>query len=88
MDTLETANAFGIGVRPVVPHADGLDVAVAIDPYRAPGMDAVIDQWVPLVFAVNSLNRSMGLADLYPFVISAAVRDKLAFIHAVVHERR
>ena len=87
MDTLETANAFGIGVRPVVPHAAGLDVSVAIDPYRTPGMDAVIDQWVPLVFAMNSLNRSMGLADLYPFVISDTVRDKLAFIHAMVHER-
>ena len=87
MDTLETASAFGIGVRPVVPHADGLDVDVAIDPYRAPGMDAVIDQWVPLVFAVNSLNRSMGLADLYPFVITEPVRGKLAFIHAMVQER-
>ncbi len=87
MDTLETANAFGIGVHPVVPHGEGLDVAVAIDPYRAPGMDAVIDQWVPLVFAMNSLNRSMGLADLYPFVISEAVRGKLAFIHAMVHDR-
>jgi hypothetical protein len=23
----------------------------------------------------------MGLADIYPFVLSAAVRDKLAFVH-------
>lgn len=87
MDTLETANAFGMGVRPKVPEAEGLQVEVSIDPYGAGAMDAVIDQWVPLVFAVNSLNRSMGLADLYPFVISPAVREKLAFIHAMLHER-
>ena len=87
MDTLETASAFGIGVKPTVPRAEGLEIEVAIDPYRATGMDAVIDQWVPMVFAVNSLNRSMGLADLYPFVISDAVREKLGFIHAMVHDQ-
>ena len=87
MDTLETANAFGIGVKPTVPHAEGLGVEVAIDPYRAAGMDEVIDQWVPMVFAVNSLNRSMGLADLYPFVISPLVREKLGFIHTMVHDQ-
>jgi len=87
MDTLETANAFGMGVRPTVPQAGGLEVDVAIDPYRTTGMDEIIDQWVPLVFAVNSLNRSMGLSDLYPFVISPTVREKLAFIHTMVHDQ-
>ncbi|MCQ8241043.1 zinc-binding metallopeptidase family protein [Rhizosaccharibacter radicis] len=86
MDTLETANAFGLGVKPKVPHAEGLVVEVAIDPYRSMHMDEIVDQWVPLVFAVNSLNRSMGLSDLYPFVISETVRDKLGFIHAMLHD--
>jgi hypothetical protein len=88
MDTLETASAFGLGVKPKVPEAEGLAVEVAIDPYRSMSMDEIIDQWIPLVFAVNSLNRSMGLADLYPFVISDTVRGKLGFIHTMLHEQR
>ncbi|WP_419730112.1 zinc-binding metallopeptidase family protein [Lichenicola sp.] len=87
MDTLETANAFGLDVRPRVPQAEGLEVASAIDPYTTANMDEIIDQWVPLVFAVNSLNRSMGLSDLYPFVISPAVREKLGFIHVMLHDQ-
>ena len=41
--------------------------------------------WLPLSFAVNSLNRSMGQADFYPFVLSNKVMEKMAFIHKVVH---
>ncbi|MBE7211461.1 MAG: putative zinc-binding peptidase [Gluconacetobacter diazotrophicus] len=87
MDTLETANAFGLGVHPRNPGADGLEVLVAIDPYRAARMDEIVAQWVPLVFAVNSLNRSMGLGDLYPFVITPTVQRKLGFVHDLVHDR-
>jgi hypothetical protein len=28
---------------------------------------------LPLTFAVNSINRSMGIADLYPFVLAPPV---------------
>jgi hypothetical protein len=34
---------------------------------------------------MNSLSRSLGHRDFYPFVISAPVRAKLAFVHRVVH---
>ncbi|HSK40759.1 MAG TPA: putative zinc-binding metallopeptidase, partial [Arenibaculum sp.] len=44
--------------------------------------------WLPLAFAVNSLNRSMGQPDLYPFVLSPAAVDKLAFVHGLVHNGR
>jgi len=30
---------------------------------------------------VNHVNRSMGLSDLYPFVLSDFARHKLAFVH-------
>jgi hypothetical protein len=33
-----------------------------------------------LTFAVNAINRSMGLHDLYPFVLNAPAVAKLAFI--------
>ncbi len=34
---------------------------------------------------MNSLNRSMGQPDLYPFVIAPKVIEKLGFVHKVVH---
>ena len=88
MDTLETANAFGMGVHPKVRGSEELTVEVAIDPYVSDSMQPVIDQWLPMTFAMNNLNRSMGLSDLYPFIISPPVRDKLGFIHTMLHEAR
>ena len=34
--------------------------------------------------ALNSLNRSMGLPDVYPFVLAERVIAKLRFVHQVV----
>jgi hypothetical protein len=48
-------------------------------------MDRIIDAWLPLTFAVNSINRSMGQPDLYPFVPAPSVIWKLAFIHDRIH---
>jgi len=79
MDTLETAWAFGIRIDPV--EADGLKAAITQEPYDRVNFDRLIKRWLPLCFAVNSLNRSMGHADFYPFILSAAVIEKLRFIH-------
>jgi len=43
-----------------------------------------IQQWIKLSLALNALNRSMGLSDAYPFVLSAAVIEKLWFVHRVI----
>jgi hypothetical protein len=80
VDTLETAAAFGLRVRPKVSRSEALATAVDFDPHTA-GMERIIDAWLPLTFAVNSINRSMGIADLYPFVLAPPVIVKLAFIH-------
>jgi hypothetical protein len=37
-----------------------------------------------LSVASNSINRCMGLPDLYPFVISAGAAGKLAFVHELI----
>lgn len=50
-------------------------------------MQEIIDAWLPLTFAMNSLNRAMGNHDLYPFVLSPAVVTKLSFVHDIVHGR-
>jgi hypothetical protein len=36
------------------------------------------------VFAINSVSRTMGTRDLYPFVLAPAVITKLGFIHDLV----
>ena len=85
IDTLDTGSAFGMTFRPGADRVGDLSAAVTLDPYRATDMDEVLQAWLPLVFAVNSLNRSMGLADLYPFIISEEVRAKLRFMHRLTH---
>ena len=50
-------------------------------------MQEIIEAWLPLTFAMNSLNRAMGNQDLYPFVLSPAAIAKLSFVHDVVHRR-
>ncbi|MEP6746324.1 MAG: putative zinc-binding peptidase [Bacteroidota bacterium] len=86
MDTLETAYNFGIVINPGK-AGDDLEMQARIgrDPYNTNSFDDIIKMWLPLTFAVNSLNRSMGHQDFYPFIISAAVIEKLRFIHEVVN---
>jgi hypothetical protein len=84
VDTLDTAAAFGVEVDPVASSDPGHNTRIAFDPYRAPGIGALIGAWLPLTYAVNSLNRSMGQPDLYPFVLSAPAIGKLGFIHDLI----
>ena len=84
VDTLETANAFGMRVRPKVSKGADISTAIDFDPHHA-NMDRIIDSWLPLTFAVNSINRSMGVPDLYPFVLAPAVIIKLSFIHDLIN---
>ncbi|MGM0702176.1 MAG: zinc-binding metallopeptidase family protein [Pseudomonadota bacterium] len=51
------------------------------DPYMEPDADRLIHVAAGLVAGVNHVNRSMGLSDLYPFVLSDTARRKLAFVH-------
>jgi hypothetical protein len=78
IDTLETASAFGLVVRPKL--SKGMAARIDFDPLQAE-LDRIIDAWLPLTFAVNSINRSMGVPDLYPFVLSPSVIGKLGFVH-------
>jgi hypothetical protein len=89
VDTLETAASFGLKVDPKVGNDDD-ELSANIDDVkatRARHVQELIDAWLPLTFAVNSLNRSMGQPDLYPFVLSPTVIGKLGYIHDLVHRR-
>jgi hypothetical protein len=84
MDTLETAASFGVSVNPgnVANHAD--QPASTFRFHEQMGFDDMMTGWTPLTCALNSINRGMGLSDLYPFVIPPVVVEKLRFIHQVI----
>jgi hypothetical protein len=44
-----------------------------------------VDQWIPLTLLLNSLNRSLGQDDAYPFALSSRALDKLRFVHKVIY---
>lgn len=89
IDTLEAAYSFGLSINPgIVQNAPGLSTVIKADPYRLENFSDIISMWLPLVFAMNSINRSMGMPDLYPFVIPPVVIEKLRFIHAVCFRSR
>jgi hypothetical protein len=85
VDTLEMASSFDLRVRPKVAATDDLAARIDFDPYATETIGELIEAWVPLTFAVNSLNRCMGAPDLYPFVLSPAAVEKLGFVHRLVH---
>lgn len=62
-----------------------MSTSVNFDPHRVGDLNRLVEAWVPLTFAVNSLNRSMGQPDLYPFVLSPTVIGKFAFVHEVIY---
>jgi hypothetical protein len=83
-DTLETAAAFGLVVAgPDLVHDDSLSSVPAHETSDRP-FEAVIADWLPLTYALNAINRSMGQEDLYPFTLASTVIEKLAFVHGRV----
>lgn len=87
VDTLDTAWHFGLSLSPRVREPGPLTLQALPDPYAAPDFAGLVDGWLALSAAVNSLNQSMGHPDAYPFVLAPAVIDKLRFVHDVIHDR-
>ena len=82
-DTLEVANDFGLvgkSVRLDPAHTES-KARPASDPRSFGG---IINSWAHISIALNSINRCMGLPDLYPFVLSPAVIEKLRFVFEVI----
>jgi hypothetical protein len=46
--------------------------------------DDLMNGWNPVTVALNSMNRSFGTPDPYPFVLAPAATEKLRFVHGVV----
>ena len=86
LDTLETAYQYGLHIQPRT--GDAPQTEHDFDPYDQPDFKALIEHWLPLTFALNSLNRSMGHPNAYPFVLSPMAIHKLDFVHNVVRGAR
>ncbi|MBB5755017.1 zinc-binding metallopeptidase family protein [Prosthecomicrobium pneumaticum] len=84
VDTLETAYAFGLRLRPKTRETPVEVTTIDFDPYRPTDFHTLLDAWKPLTRSMNAINRSMGQQDVYPFQIVPAVAEKLAFIDGVV----
>lgn len=83
MDMVETAYFFNLQVTPNHMQQK-MNTTATFDPYTKNDFDAVINTCVPLSFAMNSINRAMGIPDVYPFVISPQVVEKMRFIHKLL----
>lgn len=80
VDTIDTANACGLALLPGIP-----DEPVLLDqtPVDEASFDNLMARWFPLTYVLNSLNRSLGMPDGYPFTLATPVIDKLRFVHHV-----
>ena len=88
IDSLETGGSWGITLQPRLDREGILTTDLDFKVYDdATTIEEIVEAWTALSSALNSLNRSMGLPDLYPFVLSPAVVGKLGFIHDLVHGR-
>ena len=83
VDLLETAASYN--TRLALPGHEQ-EVEEVVNPLEtgSPDFDALVEQWVPVTLLVNSLNRSLGQEDAYPFALSAAALEKLRFVHDVI----
>ena len=67
--------------QPPLPAAT--DASPAAEPF-----ERTLARWLVLSEASNSINRCMGLPDLYPFVISDVTAGKLGFVHGLIGSGR
>jgi hypothetical protein len=84
VDLLETASSFS--TRLVVPGSDVGEIDEVANPFDTGtgAFDQLVDQWIPLTLLLNSLNRSLGQDDAYPFALTSGALQKLRFVHDLI----
>ena len=89
-DALEVAWAWGVTLNP---RASGRGNQLSVSELQRPeaplptakiSFTNILEAWLPVSCFANSLNRSIGLQDWYPFVINPTVIKKLELIHYVI----
>lgn len=82
VDSLETASACGLSLRPR--RADEPSLDTDRQHYRRASFDRMIQDWFPLTYVLNNLNRGLGLPDGYPFVLPPPAVEKLGFVDRII----
>lgn len=87
VDLLETAASYQVQL--CLP-GEAPDCPSMTNPFAIPALPfaQIAQQCIPLTLMLNSLTRSLGHSDAYPFALSAGALDKLTFVHAVVNHHR
>lgn len=88
IDTLEAGASYGLRIAPKVVEPAPLTAALDFDPFDVVPFQPLFDAWLPMASLLNSLNRSLGMRDVYPFVLTPAILRKMAFIHDLVRRHR
>ncbi|ARR52174.1 hypothetical protein HY78_01210 [Rhizorhabdus wittichii DC-6] len=83
VDTLATVGGFAMQMAPFPGPESHPGAAVDFDPYGAT-TDRLAAQMGPWSFALNTVNRSMGQPDLYPFRLSPAITAKIDYVNRLV----
>ena len=77
---LQTADSFGLHVDEPA-RSSGAGAWASASPVA---IGPMIGTWLGYTFALNAMSRSIGQADLYPFVLSPTVVSKLDFVHRAI----
>ncbi len=82
VDSLETAHIYGIALAPLS-HQE-MTAYANFDPYTVLDFNRIADVWIPLSVALNSIHHAMGERDLYPFILTPAIKAKLKYVHSLI----
>ncbi len=77
----ETADSFGLRVGDPSRRAARRSIGATEDSSETGGL---IEQWLSLTYALNSMAHSLGQDALYPFVLAPQVMVKLDFVHRCI----
>jgi hypothetical protein len=81
-DVIEIGGQFHVSLR--TESSPVRRSTVRLNAVKQDAFDQIIDAWIPLTYVINSLSRSMGFSDWYPFTISYAVISKLRYVHEII----
>ena len=84
LDTLDTAASYELSMKS--PSTQGHNRHLKASMLYRQDFDELFEMWYSLTFVLNGLSRSMGMPDIYPFVISDTVKEKLRLIHHIVDD--
>jgi hypothetical protein len=81
VDVLDTSTSYGVALLPSDPSEPTLNDQT---PVEDASFENLMKRWFPLTYALNSLNRSLGMPDGYPFTLAAPVIEKLRLVHRII----